>query len=111
MQLSGSWILVHDWICDGSYKGTKMTIGSDGPFADSDGKRGKWVQRAGMITLKYENMETTYAGNLASKSVTGISTNFSGLNGCFYMLEAGVDIRFIDQTLAPARNAARLTST
>ena len=38
--------------------------------------------------------ETTYSGNLASKSITGISTTFSGLTGSFYMLQAGVPATF-----------------
>ena len=43
----------------------------------------------------FNDLETTYAGNLASKSITGISTTFSGLNGCFYMLQEGVPTTFV----------------
>ena len=50
---------------------------------------GAWVQVAGILTFHFNNSETTYSGNLADKSVTGINTTFNGLNGSFYMLEQG----------------------
>ena len=56
-----------------------------------------WVQIAGMFMFTFNNSDTTYAGNLASKSITGISTTFSGLNGCFYMLQAGVPTTFVEE--------------
>jgi hypothetical protein len=53
----------------------------------------------------FNNGETTYAGNLASKSITGISTTFTGLKGCFYMLQAGVPTTFAAERVADKLNA------
>ena len=76
--------------CDGSYSKTTITINANGTFNTGDGHSGLWIQNAGMIVFSYNGLRVTYAGNFASKSITGISTTFSGLNGCFYMLQAGV---------------------
>jgi hypothetical protein len=67
-----------------------MVVYSNGTWTTGEGYSGLWVQIAGMFVFTYNNSETTYAGNLASTSVTGVSTTFFGLNGCFYMLQQGV---------------------
>jgi hypothetical protein len=79
-----------------------MTINANGTWSGG-GYQGLWVQVAGMFMFTFNNSETTYAGTLASQSITGISTTFGGLNGCFYMLQAGVPTSF-----AEARAANRL---
>ena len=94
MAVPGSWTLFYDWNCDGSYSKTDMTVNADGTWTSGEGYSGPWVQVAGMFMFTFNNSETTYAGNLASKSITGISTTFGGLNGCFYMLQAGVPTTF-----------------
>ena len=66
-----------------------MTINANGTWTNGQGYSGPWAQAAGMLTFKFNNLNTTYSGNLASKSVTGIQSTFGGSNGCFYMLEAG----------------------
>lgn len=53
-----------------------------------------------MFVFTFNNSETTYAGNLASKSITGISMTFSGLNGCFYLLQQGVPANFAAERAA-----------
>jgi hypothetical protein len=66
-----------------------MTIESNNSWTNGQGYSGTWVQVAGVLTFQFNNSKTTYSGNLADKSVTGINTTFGGLNGSFYMLEAG----------------------
>jgi hypothetical protein len=100
MPVPGNWTLFYDWDCDGSYSKTTMTVNANGTWSSGEGYSGPWVQTAGMFMFTFNNSETTYAGNLASKSITGISTTFSGLNGCFYMLQAGVPTTFVAERAA-----------
>lgn len=94
MAVPGNWTLFYDWNCDGTYSKTSMTVNANGTWSNGEGYTGPWVQVAGMFMFTFNNSETTYAGNLASKSITGISTTFGGLNGCFYMLQQGVPTTF-----------------
>jgi hypothetical protein len=66
-----------------------MTIAANNTWTNGEGYSGTWVQVAGILMFQFNNSKTTYAGDLADKSVTGINTTFNGLNGSFYMLEAG----------------------
>ncbi|MEP7141754.1 MAG: hypothetical protein ABI707_02730 [Ferruginibacter sp.] len=106
MTITGDWTLFYDWNSDGSYSQTSMTVAAAGTFADGEGHTGKWVQIAGMFMFTYNNSETTYAGNWASRSITGISTTFSGLKGSFYMLQKGVPTAFNDERLADKKDAS-----
>ena len=97
MAVTGDWTLFYDWNCDGSYSTVSITVNNVGTFRTGSGYTGLWVQVAGMFMFHYNNSETTYSGNLASKSITGIMTTFSGtggLKGCFYMLQSGVETSF-----------------
>jgi hypothetical protein len=105
MAVTGNWTLFYDWNCDGSYSKTTMTVNAGGKWTNGEGANGLWVQVAGVFMFTFNNSETTYAGNLASKSITGISTTFSGLNGCFYMLQAGVPTTFDVERVAGKLNA------
>jgi hypothetical protein len=96
----GNWTLFYDWSCDGSYGKTTMTVNANGTWTNGEGYNGPWIQVAGMFMFTFNNSDTTYAGNLASKSVNGISTTFSGLNGCFYMLQQGVPTTFAAERAA-----------
>jgi hypothetical protein len=96
MPVPGKWTLFYDWSCDGSYSTATMDLNANGTWTSSEGYNGPWVQIAGMLTFTFNGSDTTYSGNLASKSITGISTTFSGLNGCFYMLQAGVLTTFTE---------------
>jgi hypothetical protein len=89
MAFPGNWTLYYDWGCDGSYSSTPMTVAAPGTWTNGEGGTGHWIQAAGMITFQFNGLKTTYSGNLASKSVTGIMSTFGGSNGCFYMLQAG----------------------
>jgi hypothetical protein len=100
MAVPGNWTLFYDWGCDGSYNKTTMTVETNGTWTNGEGHSGLWVQVAGMFVFTFNNSETTYAGNLASKSVTGVSTTFSGLQGCFYLLQEGVPTTFIAERTA-----------
>lgn len=89
MPVPGNWTLNYDWTCDGGYGTTPMTIDANGTWSNGEGYTGQWVEAAGELLFKFNNSETTYAGNIASQSVTGISTTFGGLTGCFYLLQEG----------------------
>ena len=106
MAVPGNWTLFYDWDCDGTYSSATMTVNTDGTFTNSQGYRGLWTQDAGMFMFTFDDIETTYAGNLASKSITGTSTTFSGLNGCFYMLQEGVPTALAAERVAGQRDAA-----
>jgi hypothetical protein len=105
MAVIGNWTLFYDWNCDGSYSKTTMAVKAGGTWTNGEGASGLWVQIAGMFMFNFKNSETTYAGNLASKSITGISTTFSGLTGCFYMLQAGVPTSFTEERVGAKLNA------
>jgi hypothetical protein len=86
----GNWTLLYDWGCDGSYGSTKMIVRDNRSWAIDEGYNGAWIREAGMFMFTFAGSKTTYAGNIASKSITGINTTFQGLKGCFYMLQEGV---------------------
>ena len=106
MAVAGNWTLFYDWFCDGTYNSATMTVNTDGTWTNSEGDSGLWTQDAGLFTFTFDGLETTYAGNLASKSITGTSTTFTGLNGCFYMLQEGVPIAVAAERVAGQRDAA-----
>ena len=106
MPITGNWTLFYDWGCDGSYSKTTMTINAGGTWTSGEGHSGQWVQNAGMFVFNFNNSKTSYAGNLASRSITGISTTFGGLNGCFYMLQAGVPTAFHEERVAGQRDSS-----
>ncbi|HUD86437.1 MAG TPA: hypothetical protein VMR17_08280 [Xanthobacteraceae bacterium] len=89
MAVPGQWELYYDWNSTGNYGSTSMTVASNGTWTNGQGYKGVWVQVAGIFMFLFDNSKTTYAGNIADKSVTGINTTFAGLNGSFYMLQAG----------------------
>jgi len=82
-------MLYYDWNSTGKYGSTSMNIAANGNWTNGQGYSGTWVMGAGMLTFLFNNSKTTYSGNLADKSGTGINTTFGGLNGSFYMLEEG----------------------
>lgn len=98
MAVPGNWTLFYDWGCDGGYSRLNMSVNADGSWT-APGFTGTWVQVAGMFMFTFNNSDTTYAGNLANQSITGISTTFGGLNGCFYMLQEGVPTSFVAERI------------
>ena len=106
MDVEGNWTLFYDWNCDGSYSSTSMTVNANGTWTLGEGYDGQWVQVAGMFMFTFNNSETTYAGVVASKSITGIMATFSGLYGCFYMLQQGVPTAFAAQRAAREADAS-----
>jgi hypothetical protein len=89
MPVPGNWTLNYDWNSTGTYASTPMTVASNNTWSNGEGYQGTWVQVAGIFTFQFNNSKTTYSGNLADKSMTGINTTFAGLDGSFYMLEEG----------------------
>jgi hypothetical protein len=119
MAVPGNWTLFYDWGCNGTYSRATMTVNPDGTWTNNEGSSGSWTrttvttpegttvpQDAGMFVFTFDNLETTYAGNLASKSITGTSTTFTGLTGCFYMLQEGVPTAFVAERVAGQRDIA-----
>ena len=91
MNVIGNWTIFYDWQCDGTYSRTSLNIKDDGTFSVGEGGDGVWAQAAGMLILRFIPSSTTYAGNVASKSITGIQHMgpIGRQTGCFYMLQAG----------------------
>ncbi len=89
MPVPGNWTLYYDWNSTGAYGSTPMAIAANNTWSNGQGYHGTRVQVAGILTFQFNNSKTTYSGNLADKSATGINTTFGGLNGSFYMLEEG----------------------
>lgn len=91
--ITGSWTLHYDWGSDGSFNTVGMTVNAGGTWSGG-GYTGRWVQEEGMFMFTFNNSETTYAGNKASGSITGVMTTFlpNGLEGSFYMLKVGASL-------------------
>lgn len=106
MAITGDWTIFYDWACDGSYSSTSIAVNTNGTFKTGEGSLGTWVQTAGMLTFQFDKSKTTYSGNWASKSITGIMSTFSGSNGCFYMLQSGVPRSFEALKIEGKQNAA-----
>ena len=56
MSVTGNWTLNYDWGCTGSYSTTSMTIDANGTWTNGQGYSGVWVQAAGMLTFKFNNI-------------------------------------------------------
>lgn len=105
MAITGSWTLFYDWGSDGSYSTATMTVNANGTFTQGSSS-GLWVQIAGMFLFNFNGLKTTYAGNWASKSITGIMTTLTGTNGSFYMLQAGVPTAFKEEHIEHKKDAS-----
>lgn len=90
MVITGNWTLYYDWNSSGNYSSTSMVVNANGTWTNGQSSSGQWVQVAGLFVFLFNNLKTTYSGNWADRSITGICTTFGGLNGCFYMLQSGV---------------------
>ena len=106
MAITGNWTLFYDWSNTGSYSSTSMTINSNGTWTNGQGASGGWVQNAGMLLFDFSSGKTTYGGNWVDKSVTGINTTFGGLNGSFYMLQAGAPTEIHEEKLSGHKDAS-----
>ncbi len=78
MSVPGNWTLHYDWNTTGHYASTPMTIAPNNTWSNGEGYHGTWAQVAGILTFQFNNLKTTYSGNLADKSVTGINSTFGG---------------------------------
>lgn len=100
VSIAGSWTLYYDFGCTGSYSNAGMTLNSNGTYSiPSQGLSGNWAvisgtssatsAAAGTLMFDFSSAKTAYAGLLASKTVSGTISTFSGTNGCFTMVAAG----------------------
>lgn len=88
MSIPGNWTLHYDWSSDGSYSTTNMAFKADGTWTSpSSGHSGRWSHVEGILIFNFSTAATIYAGLVASGSVTGNQTTFSGLTGSFYLLK------------------------
>lgn len=103
----GTWTLFYDWGSDGTYSSTTIKVNAGGTWSGG-GYTGRWIQEAGMFMFTFNGSETTYAGNWASRSITGVMTTFlaNGLEGSFYMLKSGVLTAFAEVRAAGKNDAA-----
>ena len=92
--------LHYDWNCDGSYSSVGITFNNDGTFAT--GSSGKWVEIEDFILWQYNSSNTTYVGNTSGKTKAGIMSTFSGLEGCWYVVE---DTSLLLNGLAPQEDS------
>lgn len=87
MSVQGTWTLEIDWTCSGNYTRGTITFNTDGTFT-YEGLGGIWSSHDGQILFQFtsssDNTRTTYGGTVAASSMVGISSTFSGLNGCWF---------------------------
>ena len=89
MSVPGNWTLSYDWNSTGTLW-VHIHDHRRKPYLDTTAKD---IAACGFTSPAFSHScstarKTTYSGNLADKSVTGINTTFGGLNGSFYMLES-----------------------
>jgi hypothetical protein len=106
--ISGTWTLAYDFGCGGSYDRTPMTVNSDGTFVlPKQELAGLWYKKAGMFMFTFDASETTYAGNRAGESITGIMTQFGEPGGgCFFMRQTDGPTTSAVEHAAGKRDAA-----
>ncbi|MFZ1135931.1 MAG: hypothetical protein WAN69_13350 [Candidatus Korobacteraceae bacterium] len=93
MSIVGKWTFHYSWGCNGTYIQDEVTFNANGTFADSQGHGGNWSEDPGMMELQYTPpIRTTYAGNVQGNAMVGISSTFSGLQGCWYAVKEGIVI-------------------
>jgi hypothetical protein len=86
MSGSGEWMLFYDWGCSGSYGNSPITFSSDGTLSLPP-YTGEWYESDGKIMWRFDvTQNTTYSGDQVGYVMTGISSTFAGLNGCWYAL-------------------------
>ena len=89
MNIPGSWTLYYDWGCDGGVGNSKITFNANGTFASSP-YTGKWVQFDGNVLWRFDQAPSAvYGGNGVGTALTGASSTFAGLNGCWYAIKSG----------------------
>jgi hypothetical protein len=93
MAIPGNWMLHFDWNSDGTYNIQSMTFNSGGTWTSDREFTGSWAHVEGMFILNIKGSSTVYAGLVASGSVTGNMTTFTGSTGSWYMLKEGASLR------------------
>jgi hypothetical protein len=92
MNVPGNWTLHFDWSCSGSYGNTPITFNSAGTLS-SPPYTGHWSQHDGQILFHFDGGgQATYGGTAIDNAMVGISTTFTGLNGCWYALRVGTSL-------------------
>jgi hypothetical protein len=101
MSIVGNWTFHYSWGCNGIYTQDEVTFNANGTFADSQGGKGNWSEDPGMMELQYTPpIRTTYAGNVQGSAMVGISSTFTGLQGCWYAIKEGVQTRSAEEKKA-----------
>ena len=86
----GTWKMNFSWGCSTSYSSIPSFVFNAGGTWSGGASSGKWVQNEGMLILNINGVATIYTGNIAGHAMSGTSTTFAGLNGCWYATRVGV---------------------
>ena len=90
MSGSGEWTLYYDWGCSGSYSTSLISMNSDGTFSLPP-YTGKWWENEGKIMWRFDTApNSVYSGDHVDLVMTGISSTFTGLNGCWYAMSSAL---------------------
>jgi hypothetical protein len=87
MTISGNWTLHYSWGGTSSYAQTTLTFNADHTFGGS--YTGKWRQQNGTVMLTFDGGPAKYGGTVNGAVGSGVMSTFSGLDGTFYLSQAG----------------------
>lgn len=89
MAIPGNWQIFFDWGCTGHYSSVGITFAPGGTWTSAP-FNGQWVELNGEVIFNFAGLATVYAGNVSGGAAVGISSTFSGSNGCWYMVKQDV---------------------
>lgn len=87
MTVQGNWTLHYSWGFTGNYTQAPIIFNSNGTFGGA--YSGKWRQLAGTIMLNFTSGPANYGGTVNGNIGSGVMSTFSGLDGFWYLSEAG----------------------
>jgi len=87
MSIPGTWQIFFDWGCTGIYSSVDITFNPGGTWS-SGIFSGQWVEVSGEVIFNFTGLATVYAGNVSGGAAVGISADFGGNTGCWYMVKA-----------------------
>jgi hypothetical protein len=87
MTVKDSWTLHYSWGGTQTYAQAPITFNADGTFAGA--YTGKWRQTSGTVLLSFDGGPAKYGGTVNGSVGSGVMSTFGGLDGCWYLSEAG----------------------
>jgi hypothetical protein len=89
--IPGTWTLHFSFGCGTSYSSVSIIFNANGTYTiPSEGNSGKWAISENLLIRDYNSAATIYAGYGSGNVIAGSMSTMSGLNGCWYMIKAGV---------------------